>query len=369
MAKKTPLYDTHKEMGAKIVNFGGWDMPVQYTGLIGEHLNTRKNAGLFDISHMGEIEISGKDSFKFVQRLITNDISCLSVGGALYTPICDEKGGFVDDIIVYMIKPAHFLLVVNASNTDKDIKWINKISEGFNVEINDVSADTADLALQGPEAENILKKITKTDISKIKYFGFTYGDLNGTKTLISRTGYTGEDGFELYFHSSFAVEIWNLLLDVGKSFGLTAVGLGARDTLRLEACLRLYGNDIDDTINPFEAGLKWTVNLNKDDFIGKDALVAHAGNIKRKLIAFEMIGKPIARHNYSVFKNGHEIGSVTSGTFSPSLKKPIGMAFVNTEYANIGEMIEVLIRNKRYEAQIVSMPFVEKRTKCAVVSG
>ncbi|MGR3177325.1 MAG: glycine cleavage system aminomethyltransferase GcvT [Candidatus Anammoxibacter sp.] len=361
MAKRTPLFDTHKKMGANIVDFGGWDMPVQFTSLIEEHLNTRKNAGLFDISHMGEIEISGKDSFKFVQWLITNDISGLDIGSALYTPICNEKGSFVDDIIVYMIKPTHFLLVVNASNADKDLKWINKMSKGFNVEINDVSSDTAELALQGPEAENILKEITNTDIGKIKYFGFTYGNLNGTNALISRTGYTGEDGFELYFPSKVAVEIWDLLLKVGKNFGIMPVGLGARDTLRLEACLRLYGNDIDDTTNPFEAGLKWTVNLNKGDFVGKTALVNHSGNIKRKLMAFEMLEKPIARHNYPVFKNEHKIGSVTSGTFSPSLKKPIGMAYVNIEYANIGEIIEVLIRNTRYKAQIVSMPFVKNR--------
>ena len=368
MAKRTPLFDTHKQMGARIVDFGGWDMPVQYTNLIEEHLNTRENVGLFDISHMSEIEISGKDSFSFIQWLITNDISDLDIGNALYTPICNEKGGFVDDIIVYKIKPTHFLLVVNASNADKDLKWINKMSEGFNVEIVDVSSDTAELALQGPEAENILKEITKTDISKIKYFEFAYGDLNGVKTLISRTGYTGEDGFELYFPSRDAVEIWNHLLKVGSDCGIKPVGLGARDTLRLEACLRLYGNDIDEAANPFEAGLEWAVKLNKEDFVGKRALVNHSGNIKRKLVAFEMLEKPIARHNYDVFKSENKIGNVTSGTFSPSLKKPIGLAYVNMAHANIGDIIEVLIRDKRYKARIVSMPFVKKNVK-SVLSG
>lgn len=368
MSKKTPLFETHKQMGAKIVDFGGWDMPVQYTNIIEEHLNTRENAGLFDISHMAEFMITGKDSFKFIQWLITNDISNLYAGKAIYTPICYENGSFVDDIIIYMIKQGSFFFVVNASNADKDLNWINKTSSGFDVKIINVSNDTAGLALQGPKAENILKRITKTDIDKIGRFESVYGYLNNIETLISRTGYTGEDGFELYFPSKDAIALWNLLLETGKSSGIMPAGLGARDTLRLEACLRLYGNDIDDTTTPLEAGLEWTVKFNKDDFIGKKALTNRAGNIKRRLIAFEMLEKPIARHNYPVFKEGCNIGHVTSGTFSPSLKKPIGMAYVDAKFANVGGVIEVLIRDKCYKARIAPMPFIRRGERRIVKS-
>ena len=364
MGKRSPLYDVHKQLSARFTDFGGWEMPVQYsTNIIKEHINTRENAGLFDISHMSEIEIIGKDSFKFVQYLITNDIARIGIGKALYTPLCYEDGTFVDDVIIYMLEKDKFFIVANASNREKDIDWITKVSKGFNLKISDVSNKTAGLALQGPKAEEILKKITKTDICKLTYFEFIYEYLNNFKVLISRTGYTGEDGFELYFHTKYAIDIWNLILDVGDCFGILPAGLGARDTLRLEACLRLYGNDIDDTVTPIEAGLYWAVGSDKDDFMGKKALINHAKNVTKKLVAFEMFGNHIARHKYHIFKEECKIGYVTSGSFSPSLEKPIGLGYVDTKFANIGEIVEVLIRNKYFKAIIVPMPFISKNKK------
>lgn len=362
--KKTPLYEEHIKLGAKVVGFGGYLMPVQYTNIIEEHVNTRTNAGLFDISHMGEFEISGKDSFRFIQWLVTNDISKLEVGKGLYTPMCYENGTIVDDLFVYMLAPEKFLLVVNAANSDKDFSWVRKVSEGFEVEFKDVSNDTAELALQGPKAEKILQKVTDVDLANLNYFRFVYSNLNGTRALISRTGYTGEDGFELYIDPDEVVHVWNKLLEVGEEDGLKPVGLGARNTLRLEACLRLYGNDIDDTTTPLEAGMGWTVKFDKGDFIGKGELLKQKGNLKRRIVAFEMVDKAIARHSYPISKENADIGHVTSGTFSPILKKPIGMAYVNVEHVREGEEIEILIRNKHYKAQIVSKSsFIEKKYK------
>lgn len=361
MNKRTPLFEIHKQMGARIIAFSGWDMPVQYTTIIDEHLNTRTNASLFDISHMGVFEASGRDSFNLIQQLITNDISRSDVGEALYTPICYENGTIVDDIIIYMISPDHFLLVVNASNRDKDLSWINQIAKAFDIELKDISNDTALLALQGPKAEKILQKITTTDLGKIKHFGLVYDYLYNTKVLISRTGYTGEDGFELFFAPKEAERLWTGLLEIGKEDGIMPAGLGARDTLRLEACLRLYGMDIDDTTTPLEAGLAWSVRFDKPDFIGKEALLKQLGNIKRRLIAFEMTDRAIARHGYPVYKDEKISGYVTSGTFSPGLNKSIGMAYVDLEYTKIGEEIEIMIRNKPFKAKIVQMPFIKRQ--------
>lgn len=360
MTKRTPLFEIHRQMGARIVDFGGWDMPVQYTNIIDEHVNTRTNAGLFDVSHMGELEISGSDSFNFIQWLVTNDISLLEPGMSLYTPMCFENGTFVDDLIIYKIKKDHFLFVVNASNSEKDLDWIKKNKNGFSVNIKDSSIVAAELALQGPKAERILQMITETDLSKIEYFRFAPALLDNIRSLVSRTGYTGEDGFELFVESKDVVSLWNSLLEIGKMEGLKPAGLGARDTLRLEACLRLYGNDIDDTTTPLEAGLRWTVKFDKTDFIGKKALLNQSSNLEKRLVAFEMRDKPIARHGYTIFKEDNNIGYVTSGTFSPSLKKPLGMAYVNAKFANVGEKIEILIRNNRFKAEIMVMPFIRR---------
>lgn len=362
MGKRTPFLEFHKNAGAKIVDFGGWEMPIQYTSIIEEHLNTRSNAGLFDISHMGEFEVIGKDAFAFVQRLITNDISTLNIGQAVYTPLCYENGTFVDDIIVYLINSDKILLVVNASNTEKDFLWIDNICKKskLNAEVRNISDVTALLALQGPNSSQILQKVVEYDLDEINYFGAVFCNAGDVEVMISKTGYTGEQGFELFFNEKDAVILWDKLLEAGVPDGLKPVGLGARDTLRLEAGMRLYGNDIDETVTPLEAGLSWAVNFDKDDFVGKEALVKQSSSVKRFLIGFEMVDKSIARHGYPVWKNGVNIGRVTSGTFSPSLKKPIGMAYVCNEYSEIECEIEIEIRGKNHKAKVVSLPFIKR---------
>lgn len=362
MGKRTPFLEIHKHAGAKLVDFGGWEMPIQYTSIIDEHLTTRSHAGLFDISHMGEFEVTGKDTIEFVQRLITNDISKINIGQALYTPLCYENGTFVDDIIVYLLNSDKILLVVNASNSDKDFLWIDDIcnKSKLNVELRNISDMTALLALQGPNAAKILEKVVEHDLGSINNFGSVFCNAGDVEVMVSKTGYTGESGFELFFNVKEAVILWEKLVTAGGPFGLKPVGLGARDTLRLEAGMRLYGNDIDDTVTPIEAGLSWAVNFDKECFVGKEALVKQSGNVKRRLIGFEMIDKSIARHGYPVCKGGINIGSVTSGTFSPSLKKPIGMAYVCNEYTEIGSEIEIEIRGKNHMAKVVSLPFVKR---------
>lgn len=357
MGKRTPLYGIHKQMGADIVDFGGWDMPIQYSGIIDEHINTRERVGLFDVSHMAELEISGNDAATFVQFIITNDVSCLCVGKALYTPLCYENGFIVDDVIVYMTRDDCFLLVVNASNADKDLAWIRKMSIGYDVNILDVSSDTAQLSLQGPEAEAVLASVAGDELRTLEYFNFTYSYLDDVRALISRTGYTGEDGFELYVAPEDVAVLWERLLAAGDGRGIKPVGLGARDTLRLEAGFRLYGNDIDGTTTPLEAGLGWTVRFNKGDFVGRDALSNQRGNIGKRLAAFEMIDKPVARRGYPVIRDDMEIGRVTSGTYSPSLSRPIGMAYVDAGFSGVGEIVDVLVRERRCRARIVALPF------------
>lgn len=361
MGKKTALYEVHKKSGANIVDFGGWDMPVQYTSIIEEHLNTRKSAGLFDISHMGMFEISGEDALAFVQDIITNDVGSVQAGTAIYSPLCYENGTFVDDIIVYFENTTSLRLVVNASNVDKDFAWITKLSEGRNVEVENVSEDTGILAIQGPESAKILQELTVVDLASLEKFRFLSGFIGNIAVMISRTGYTGEDGFELYFEPEHAEHLWNRLFECGGKYGMLPVGLGARDTLRLEAGMRLYGNDIDDTTTPIEAGLGWSVAFEKLSFAGKDSLSGQIGNINRKLVGFEMLDKPIARHGYEVYKDGCKIGNVTSGTYSPSLNKPIGMAYVGLEHVKFGSEFEVLIRNKPFKARVVKMPFLSNQ--------
>lgn len=359
MGNQTALFEIHKALGAKIVDFGGWDMPVQYTNIIDEHINTRNNASLFDISHMGVFDITGEDALEFVQYIITNDVSSLMENSAIYTPLCYENGTFVDDIIIYKQSITRFRLVVNASNIDKDFFWIENFSKNYNINIKNLSDKVAILALQGPKAINILQSIVETNLSKINKFSFFSGSIDNVEVMIARTGYTGEDGFELYFDMGKSEQIWNILFEKGKSEGLKPVGLGARDTLRLEAGMRLYGNDIDESSTPMEANLKWTVKFNKSDFVGKKALQEQINGVKKTLVGFEMIDKPIARHGYTIHKDGNNIGYVTSGTFSPSLKKPIGMAYISTDYYELGNEIEISIRNKQYRARVINMPFVK----------
>lgn len=359
--QKTALYNAHKELGGKIIDFAGWALPVQYEGIISEHEAVRNNAGLFDVSHMGEIDIAGKDAFEFIQRLITNDISNLKDNQISYSPICYEDGGIVDDLLVYKYNQEHFLLVVNASNTQKDYDWMLKNVNNFDVELKNLSDEYSQLALQGPKAQEILQKLTDTDLSTIKFFYFNPEvRIQGIKCIVSRTGYTGEDGFEIYCANGDIVKLWDIILAAGKDNGLKPAGLGARDTLRFEASLPLYGNEIDKDITPLEAGLGYFVKLNKDDFIGKEALEKQKQEgLKRKLVGIEM-QKGIPRHGYTILKEDNPIGKVTTGYLSPTLGKNIALALIEEKYSAIGQEIEVQIRKKVFPATIVKKSFYKR---------
>lgn len=353
--KKTPLAHVHEQLGAKMVAFNSWHMPVYYTNVMDEHAATREKAGLFDVCHMGEFIIKGPDSKQFLQKLLTNDINKLCLGKAIYSIMCYENGTIVDDLFVYQLKENEFMIVVNAGKIDEDFEWIKEHSDKFDVEISNISEKTAKLDLQGPLAEKILEKLTTAALPK--RFHFIEADIIGIKTLISRTGYTGEDGFELYFPIEEAEKIWNNILEAGKDYGLKPIGLGARDTLRIEACYPLYGHETSEKITPIESGLDWAVSLEKD-FIGKQALEKQKNQgTEKTLIAFEMIDRAIPRENYEVFSNNENIGHVTSGTFSPTFRKPLGMASIKTGHSQIGNKINIKIRGKFYNAVIVKRPF------------
>ncbi|MBN2422710.1 glycine cleavage system aminomethyltransferase GcvT [Candidatus Woesearchaeota archaeon] len=361
MLKKTPLYEEHLKLNANMVEFGGWDMPVQYSNVIDEHTATRTNAGLFDICHMGEIEITGPNSKEFIQKLITNDVEKLVSGKALYSTICNFNGGIIDDCFVYRFNKDKFMIVVNASNIEKDFNWMNKIKTDEEIEIKNSSDKTAKIDLQGPFSEKILQKLTEFDLKNLNRFRFVEDKINNIPVIISRTGYTGEDGFEIYAGTEDAVKLWNLLLEAGKEHGIKPIGLGARDTLRLECCYSLYGNDIDETTTPLEAGLGWQVSFNKN-FIGKTALEKKKQEgLKRKIICFEMTERCVPRHNHEILKNGKKTGHVTSGTFSPTSKKGLGMGYVTTENAMTGNEVEIKIRDRLYKAKIMKRPFYEFR--------
>lgn len=356
--KRTPLYENHAGLGAKLVEFGGWEMPVQYTGIIEEHKACRSSAGLFDVSHMGEFDIKGPDALKFINRLITNNAAKMQVNQCLYSPMCYENGGVVDDLLVYKFSEDHYYFIVNAANIDKDFAWVQEKSSGMDVQVENISSQVAQIAIQGPKAEVILQKITGLDLAAIKYYWFTQGQVDGVEAIVSRTGYTGEDGFEIYIGSESASQIWDRLLNAGKDEGLVPVGLGARDTLRLEARLPLYGHEMDAEITPLEAGLGIFVKLDKEDFIGKEALLKQKEEgLKRKLAGFEMVGRGIPRSHYPVKKEGREIGMVTSGSPAPWLDKYIGLALVKTEYAAVDTEFEIEIRGKDIPAKVVKTPF------------
>ncbi len=361
--KRTPLYDEHKRLGAKLVEFGGWEMPVQYSSIIEEHKAVRENAGLFDVSHMGEILVEGKDALKFVDYIITNSASKLKNGQICYTPMCYKNGTIVDDLLAYRFSDVRILLVVNASNTEKDYKWINEQSKGFRVSVSNESSKYAQLALQGPKAEEILAKISGVNLSEIGFYYFTTGRINGIDCIVSRTGYTGEDGFELYFKSESAVVMWRRILDIGRSYDIKPCGLGARDTLRFEACYMLYGNDIDDTTTPLEAGLKWAVDFDKPDFNGKEVLVEQKEKgLKRRLRGLE-ISRGIARHGYKIFVGDNEVGYVTSGAKSPTTGRFLSLGYVNKEYSKRGTEVEIEIHGKRVPAKVVKTPFYRGSVK------
>jgi len=359
--KRTPLFESYKEFGGKTIDFGGWELPVQFSSIKEEHEAVRTRAGLFDVSHMGEIEVKGTDSLDYLQRMMTNDISRLINGAAQYTAMCYENGGTVDDLLVYKLADNHYLLVVNASNIDKDYQWLNDHAER-DVTLENLSGNIAQLALQGPLAEKVLQKLSSTDLSQIGVFKFQQGiEINGKKVLVSRTGYTGEDGFEIYCESKDAAELWHAILAAGKQEGILPCGLGARDTLRFEANLALYGQELSPDISPLEAGIGFAVKLNKEAFIGKEALVKQKENgILKKSVGIEMIDRGIPRHGYPVYKGEKLIGVVTTGTQSPTLKKNVGLALISTENSELNSEVEVEIRGKRVKAKVVSTPFYKR---------
>ncbi len=362
--KRTPLYEAHYVLGGKIIDFGGWELPVQYSGIIEEHETVRNAAGLFDVSHMGEIIVQGRDAEEFIEGLITNKITGVKEHKVVYSPMCYHDGGVVDDLLVYKYNNENYLIVVNASNTEKDFDWIKSNLKG-NVTILNASEQYAQLALQGPKAEEILQKLVSIPLKDLKFFFFADEvEICGVKSIISRTGYTGEDGFEIYLPSEHAQTVWNKILEVGKEDGIQPIGLGARDTLRFEAVLPLYGQEISQHISPLEAGLDIFVKLDKGAFIGREALIKQKEQgVKRKLAGFEMIDRGIARSHYEVQHEGVNIGSVTTGSFSPTLKKNLGLALVNSEYSDEGTEFEILVRNKGIKAKVIKIPFYEKRYK------
>ncbi|GAE24575.1 aminomethyltransferase [Halalkalibacter wakoensis JCM 9140] len=360
--KRTPLFDLYKESGAKTIDFGGWDLPVQFSSIKDEHEAVRTKAGLFDVSHMGEVEVKGPKALQYLQKIMTNDVSKLVDGQAQYTAMCYEHGGTVDDLLIYRKAENDYLLVINASNIEKDVKWLEQhIIDG--VTALNVSSNIAQLAIQGPLAQQILQKRTAYDLATIGFFRFADDvEVDGVKALISRTGYTGEDGFELYCLASEAPKLWNSLLLAGKDDGLVPCGLGARDTLRFEARLPLYGQELTKDISPLEAGIGFAVKVNKEaDFIGKEALKKQKEEgLKRKLVGLEMIDKGIPRTGYEVFVAEKVVGFVTTGTQSPTLKKNIGLAVLDKDLTEIGTEVEVQVRKRRLKAIVVETPFYKR---------
>ena len=362
--KKTPLNARHRASGARMVPFAGWDMPVEYAGITAEHLAVRERAGLFDVSHMGEIEIAGTNALEAVQRISCNDASKLQVGQAQYSGLLTPAGTFVDDLLVYRLGQQHFLLVVNASHIDKDFAYIAEgIKPAGDVVAVNASARYALIAVQGPRALEILQPLTAIDLASMKYYWFAHGEVASVRATVSRTGYTGEDGFEIFIPPQQADKVWLALIQAGEPFGLVPCGLGARDTLRLEAAMRLHGNDIDETTTAVEADLNWIVGWKKADFVGAAVLRAQkADGPARKIVGFEMLDRGIARQGHPIYAGDAEVGTVTSGTQTPFLKKAIGLGYVPTPLAAIDTEFDIDVRGRRLRARVVPTPFY-KRTK------
>jgi aminomethyltransferase len=358
--KTTALNSVHRKCSAKMVDFGGWDMPVQYSGILEEHHAVRHAVGLFDVSHMGEIEVSGRDAFALVDSVTTNAVANLKLGQAQYSGLLYEHGGFVDDILVYKVADDHYFLCVNASNQEKGYEHIaGQNRTGAKVEF--ASERYAQLAIQGPKALATLQKLTSAELAPIGYYHFADGEVSGTPARIARTGYTGEDGFEIFFAPEHAQRIWNELLDAGQEFGIKPCGLGARNTLRLEATMALYGHEIHASITPYEAALGRIVKLDKGEFTGRAVLAKQKSEgVKRKLAGFEMTGRGIGRDGYEVFQDGAAAGWVTSGGPSPTLNKNIGMCYLPVERARPGERIQIMIRNQAVDAVTVPTPFYKR---------
>jgi len=361
--KKTPLNARHRASGARMVPFAGWDMPVEYSGLAAEHLAVRERVGVFDVSHMGEIEVAGKDALAAVQRISCNDASRLQVGQAHYSGLMTAQGTFVDDLLVYRLAPSHFLLVVNAGNVEKDYAYIAaQIKPAGDAVAVDASSRYALLAVQGPHAIDVVQPLTGVELAAMKYYWFAHGEVANVRATISRTGYTGEDGFEIFVPPHSADRLWQAILESGRSFDIAPCGLGARDTLRLEASMRLHGNDIDETTTVLEADLGWMIGWKKDDFVGAAALRRQqAEGVSRKLVGFEMLERGIARQGHAAFIGDAKCGIVTSGTQTPFLKKAIGMAYLPVEHTGPGTEFDVDIRGRRTHARVVPMPFYKRR--------
>jgi aminomethyltransferase len=359
MPQKTPLYDAHRKLGAKMVEFAGWQMPVQYSSVISEHEAVRTAAGMFDVSHMGEIEIRGQGALEAANRLISNDLARIKEGQAVYAGLLNEQGGFVDDVVAYRFSPERIFICVNASNREEDFAWIKGHAKG--VEVLNRSDEFAQLAVQGPRAVEILRRLTAVDLSKIATYHFTEGKVANADCIISRTGYTGEDGFELYCSPAQAERLWFAILDEGKRDGIQPAGLGARDSLRIEMKYALYGHDIDDAHTPLEAGLGWIVKMEKGEFVGREALQKQkADGVRRKLVGFELVGAGVPREGYSLLKDANPIGQVTSGTMGPSVKKPIGIGYARADLAVEGSSFDVDIRGRAVPAKVVKTPFWKK---------
>lgn len=358
--KRTKFYNIHKNLNAKLVEFAGYEMPIQYTSIIQEHKAVRSSVGVFDVSHMGEIFIKGPQALEFVQFITVNDASKLFPGRVQYSAMCYEDGGIVDDLLVYKISEQEFMFVVNASNIEKDFEWMRENNK-FDVELENLSDEFSLLAIQGPNSLNVVEKLFNKKI-ELEYYYFNFQSLFGNNVILSRTGYTGEIGFELYFKGDeeLAEKVWEIVMKSGEEFNIQPIGLGARDTLRLEMGYCLYGNDIDKTTNPIEAGLGWITKLSKPDFIGKSALIAAKENFTRKLVPIISEEKIFPRNGYEISVNGEVIGKVTSGTVSPILEKAIALAYVKKEYSEIDTQLNILVRGKEYPAKVVKLPFIKK---------
>lgn len=363
---RTVLFDKHKELGARMTVFGGWEMPVQYSGIIDEHNTVRSCAGLFDVSHMGQVFVYGKDALPFLQKIVPQDISVLKENKAVYCQLTYENGGIVDDLIIYNINKSKYLVIVNAANIEKDVNWLLENAKQFDVIIDNMSSEYSMLALQGPNAVSILENCGINIENQPSFFAITETYINNIPVYLSRTGYTGEDGFEIIMKNAEATVLWDLILSKGKSFGIKPAGLGARDTLRLEAALPLYGNDINADTTPVEAGLKWSIPLNKNyDYNGKDTIISQLQTgVSKKLVGFKMLERAIPRHGYEIYINNTKAGYVTSGGYAPTINENIGMGYIDTSFeTKLDSKIQIMVRNKLYNASIVKRPFIKKRYK------
>ncbi|VVC03790.1 putative aminomethyltransferase [Candidatus Bilamarchaeum dharawalense] len=361
MVQRTPLYNEHVKLGGHVIDFAGWELPVYYTNIIDEHNTVRQSVGLFDICHMGEFFVEGKDAFTLLQKCLTRNLDGMKMNTIKYSTMLNEGGTIIDDLLFYKFNEQKYFVVVNAANIEKDFNWLKKNAAGLDVQLSNISAQTMKLDLQGPKAQATVAKISDIDFNSIKFYRFVEGKVAGCDCIVSRTGYTGEDGFEIYSNENNAPKIWNALLEAGKEFGIKPCGLGARDTLRLECAMMLYGNDIDDQHTPLEAELDKMVALEKT-FIGKEPLEKQkAEGVKRKLIAFEMTDSAIARHGYEFYSGNRKIGIITSGSYCPTLKKPLGLGYIETEFSTIGSEIEVMIRGALHKAKVVEKPFYKRQ--------